>query len=359
MSIMDTVKSAMGLNPIHHADLDMQRVLDALDGLDPKPLHRLTPEEARRQPTPADAVRHLMRQENIAPPADTLQVEDIAIADAAGGANPARVYRPAGQGPLPVILYFHGGGWVIADLDTYDATPRALAMQTGAIVVSAHYRQAPEHKFPAAHEDACAAYAWLLQNAAGLGADPARIALAGESAGANLAINVAIHARDQGLQAPLYQVLVYPLANMDTDTESYHDSSNARPLGKEAMLWFLEHATATDQDRQSPLLRVLDARLQGLPAATVITAGIDPLRTEGEQLAHALTEAGVPVTHKGFAGVTHEFFGMAPVLEAARQAQALVCEHLRRALQGTGGAAGPADGAAPVPPNETGKAPPM
>ena len=340
MSILDTVKSAMGINPIHHADVDMKRVLDALADLDGKPIEKLEPQEARQQPTPADAVKRVMAEDKIAPPADTLQVSDITIPDAQGGSNPARVYKPAGAGTLPVILYFHGGGFVIADLDTYDATPRSLAAQTGAIVISAHYRQAPEHKLPAAHDDANAAYEWLLANAPQLGADPRRVALVGESAGGNLALNVAIHARDRGLTAPLYQVLVYPVVDTDTDTESYGDSSNAKPLNKDMMLWFVKHVIRSDDDKNSALLRVLHTPLEGLPPTTVITAGIDPLRTEGEKLARALTDAGVPVTHQGYPGATHEFFGMAPVVEAARDAQALASEHLKRAFSAQPTAAG-------------------
>lgn len=363
MSILNTVKSAMGINPTHHADLDMQRVLDALGDLDPKPLHKLSPAEARQQPTPADAVKKVMSEDNIATPADSLLVSDISIPDAAGGANPARVYKPAGAGPFPTILYFHGGGWVIADLDAYDATPRALATQTGAVVISAHYRQAPEHKFPSAHEDANAAYEWLLANAASVGADTSRIAVVGESAGGNLAINVAIHARDRGLQAPVYQVLVYPVANTDVGSESYHDSSNAKPLDKDMMLWFMKHVIREEEDKESLLLRVVDAKLEGLPPATVITAGIDPLRTEGHILASALTEAGVPVTHKNYAGVTHEFFGMAPVVAAAREAQELVSEHLARAFSAPACAPGagqqPVGGAGTIPPNNPAKAPLM
>lgn len=168
-------------------------MLEALQSLNPKPIEDCTPVEARQQPTPADAVKKVMADPAFAaPPAPGLEEvmsHDITIPGPAGGI-PGRIYKPAGEGPFPVIVYFHGGGWVIADIDVYDATPRSIAAQSKAIVVSAHYRLAPEHKFPAAHEDASAVWRWTLDNAATLGGDPARVAVMGESAGANLAINV-------------------------------------------------------------------------------------------------------------------------------------------------------------------------
>jgi acetyl esterase len=149
MSLTDAIKGIVGMDPTAHADADMKNVLEALKSLNPKPIEDCTPDEARIQPTPTDAVKKLMAQRGISMPAsvEAIRTEDITYSGAAG-AVPARVYRPAGEGPFPVILYFHGGGWVIADLDVYDATPRSIAAQANAIVVSAHYRLAPSISFP-------------------------------------------------------------------------------------------------------------------------------------------------------------------------------------------------------------------
>ena len=215
-----------------------------------------------------------------------------------GGKVDARIYRPEGpkDKALPVVLCFRGGGFVIADLDTYDASARALEKMTNAIVVSADYRRAPENKFPAAHEDALAAYKWVLANAADWGGDPKRIALAGESAGGNLAINTDIAARDQNLQAPVYQLFVYPVAGVDTNTPSYKKNANAKPLNKAKMEWFFFHAGKSPEDKKDPRLDIVGkAKLAGLPPTTVITAEIDPLRSEGQTLAAKLKENGVAV----------------------------------------------------------------
>ena len=193
-----------------------------------------------------------------------MRTEDIVIPGAAGS-NPARVYRPQGEGPFPLILYFHGGGWVIADLDTYDATPRSIAAQSNAIVVSAHYRQAPEHRLPAAHDDAFAAWRWLVDNAASLGGEPDRIAVMGESAGGNLAINVSIRARETGTRMPLHQALIYPVASNNIVSVSYEENRNARPLSKPMMLWFVHNVINSESDLTSPLIDVVSADLSGLP----------------------------------------------------------------------------------------------
>ena len=331
MSIVDTLKNAIGMDPAKRADPDMDRVLEALKSLNPKPIEGLNAIQARQQPTPTDAVRKVMLEAGItAPPSDVI-TSDITI-PGPGGSNPARVYRPEGTGPFPVILYFHGGGWVIADIDTYDATPRSIASLSRAIVISAHYRQAPEHKFPAAHADANAAYDWMLANAVSLGGDPLRVAVMGESAGANLAINVSIYARDHNLPLPKHQVLVYPVAGTDTSTESYHENSNAKPLNRDMMLWFIDKVINGPQDKESSLLNLSKADLHSLPSTTVITAGIDPLHSEGEKLVKQLQASGVSVDHEHYAGATHEFFGMATVVQAARYAQARVAENLRGAL---------------------------
>lgn len=326
-------------NPAADADVDMRRVLETLADLGPKPIEDLSPEEARKQPTPADAVAALLKEQGKDP--DKLKADmGVTTKDttypAAAGEQPIRIYTPAGAGggqPLPVVVYYHGGGWVIANLDVYDATPRAIAKQANAIVVSVEYRRAPEDKFPASHEDAVAAYKWVLDNAASFGGDPKRIAVMGESAGGNLAINTAIAARDQKLQPPLAQVLVYPVAGVDMNTPSYQANENAVPLNKAMMAWFVGHVVKSDADKQDPRLDLVGkADLQGLPPATVITAQIDPLMSEGQRLAEKLKAAGVETRYQNYDGVTHEFFGMSAVVADAASAQQLAVEELKKAL---------------------------
>ncbi|MCY0386907.1 alpha/beta hydrolase [Robbsia sp. Bb-Pol-6] len=361
MSVIDTIKSLLGADPVQNADADMQEVLDALASLNPKPIEDLDALEARRQPTATDAVKKVMAQKGLSGEIPGVSSRDIVIRGAVGD-NPARVYTPTSATPdssalpggafpastapdstpaLPVILYFHGGGFVIADLDVYDATPRSIAAQTGAIVVSAHYRQAPEHPFPAAHDDANAAWRWLLDNAASLGGDPSRLAVLGESAGANLAANVTIYARDHGLQLPVSQGLVYPIADTNTHTLSYEENRNAKPLNKPMMLWFVLQSLVDSDDQEDKRLRLVEQDLSNLPPTFVVTAGIDPLRSDGEKLAEGLESAGNAVQARNYPGATHEFFGMAAVVQAAREAQSFVAEGMRAAFVSASGAATP------------------
>ena len=311
----------------------MQKVLDALAGLGGKPLETLTPGVARTQPTPADAVKIVMTKKlRKAPiPEAVAKVEDRTYGDSS---IPLRIYTPKGKGPFPVIVYYHGGGWVIADLDVYDASPRALANASGAIVVSAHYRQAPEHKFPAAHDDAFAAYRWTLDNAASFGGDPARVAVAGESAGGNLAINTAIRARDEKVTMPMHMLLVYPVAGSDMTTPSYVTNANAKPLGKAGMEWFVKHVFSDPKQAKDPRIDLVSRKdLAGLPSATVITAEIDPLRSEGQALAKNLAAAGVKVDAADYPGVAHEFFGMGAAVADAKAAQKRAGKNLKAALK--------------------------
>lgn len=313
---------------------EMKAVLDKLAELGAKPLHTLTVEQARAQPTPADAVAAVMADEGIdAGPAAAIATSDIVIPGAAGDIE-ARVYTPAGEGPFPVIVYYHGGGWVIADLDTYDASARSLALGAEAIVVSSHYRQGPENVFPAAHEDAYAAYVWTVENAGTLNGDASRMAVAGESAGGNLAANVAIMARDAKITQPLHQLLVYPVAGNDMNTPSYVENAEASPLGKADMAWFVEHALASKQDAADPRINLFERDdLTGLPPATVITAQIDPLQSESMAYGEALKAAGGEVEMKNFDSVTHEFFGMGSVVPLAVEAMEFASDRLKMAFR--------------------------
>lgn len=322
-------------DPMKAANADMKKVLEQLVSLGGKPLATLSAEEARKQPTPADAVKALLAKEGKSTaPLEMAKVDSRKIPGAAGPID-ARIYTPKtdDKKPLPVVVYFHGGGFVIADLDVYDATPRALAKGANAIVVSAEYRHAPENKFPAAHDDAFAAYQWVTKNAVSFGGDPKRIAVAGESAGGNLAANVAIMARDKGAPMPLHELLVYPIAQTTTDTPSYEEWAMAKPLDKAGMLWFLDNTVRTAADKNDPRLDLVHAKLQGLPPTTIVQAEIDPLKSDGDMLAKSLEAAGVSVDKKLYEGVTHEFFSMGAVVGDAKDAESYAAGRLKDAFK--------------------------
>ena len=316
-------------------DTQMQGVLDQLQALGPKPIPTLTATEARRQPTPADAAeRELAEQGKPTAPDPAVMSTDRTI-QTAGGALPVRIYTPeSGAGPWPVVVYYHGGGWVIANKAVYDGGARALSKLANAVVVSVDYRQGPEHKFPAAHDDAIATYKWALENAASIKGDPRRVALAGESAGGGLAVATAIAARDQKLQMPTAIVSVYPIAGTDTTTPSYVENAAAKPLDRPMMSWFFEQYLRGPQDRADPRVNLVAANLQGLPPTTIINAQIDPLRSEGEQLAERLRAAGVTVQQKTYDGVTHEFFGMGAVVSKAMDAEQMAADALTKSFGG-------------------------
>jgi acetyl esterase/lipase len=321
-------------------DADNQAVVDALmKTLKLRPYHTLTPAEARRQPTFTDAVNEVLRAQGrpTTPPAGTTE-RNISVRGAAGSLN-ALLIKPTGtRGPLPVILYFHGGGWVIADSKVYAGGARGLARGAQAIVVSVDYRRAPEAPFPAQHDDALAAYRWLLSNAASLGGDRNRIAFAGESAGGNLAVATAMLARDAGLPQPRHILSVYPIAGNDLNTPSYQDTSNGPTLNRALMVWFFRYVPRTPADLMDPRINLVGANLSGLAPVTIVAAQVDPLRSEGELLAQRLQAAGVAVDRREWEGATHEFFGADALIGDAREAQAYASERLRAAFGG--GAAG-------------------
>ncbi|MFC3711795.1 alpha/beta hydrolase [Sphingoaurantiacus capsulatus] len=314
-------------------DAAISRVLDEVAALGQKPIETLSPEEARQQPLPADGVLSLLRKAGKeTPPQLGVETKDFIIPGPAGGIQ-ARLYGKAESDSVkPVLVYWHGGGWVIADLDDYDSTPRAMARAADCIVVSCHYRRAPEHKFPAAHEDAWAAYQWVVANAASLGGDPARVAVMGESAGGNLAANVSIMARDEGEQAPLAQILVYPVAGNDMNTVSYIENANAKPLSKPMMEWFVSHVFEDKAQTADPRINLVAANLADLPPTTIIAAEIDPLRTEGQLLARRLDDAGTDIGYHLWNGATHEFFGMGLIYADAAAAEGVAGLALRKAF---------------------------
>jgi acetyl esterase/lipase len=249
-----------------------------------------------------------------------------------GGPIPVRIYTPAGTGPFPVVVYSHGGGWVIATMDTYDSSARALTNAAQAIVMSIEYRKGPEHRFPAAHDDAFAAYQWALQNAASIGGDPSRVATAGESAGGGLAVATALMARDRGVRLPVHVLSIYPIADGDTQSPSYQENASAKPLDRPTMEWFFRHYLRNAQDAADPRISLVDANLRGMPPHTIVNAEIDPLRSDGEELAARLRAAGVQVQQRTWAGTTHEFFGTGAVVADAREAVAFGGGALRAAF---------------------------
>jgi acetyl esterase len=318
-------------------DPAMRPVLDALASLGGRPLETLTPDEARGQPTTADAVRKLLRAAGKGDsPAPNVTLEPLQI-DGPLGRIPLYVYTPADAGKdqlLPVLLYFHGGGFVLGGTLAYEASIRALAVRSGAIVVSVEYHQAPEHKYPAAANDAYAAYRWVLEHAAEFNGDASRVAVGGEGAGGTLAAVVAQMARDKREKAPAHQLLICPILNDDMETASYRAHALAKPLGKAAMAWYLTHYTAAPNDAdQAYAMPAKAATLRRLPPATIITAAIDPLASEGRAYAYRLQKDGIAVSFKEYAGVTHDFFGMGAVLPAAREAQEFAGDRLKRALR--------------------------
>ncbi|HZR84252.1 MAG TPA: alpha/beta hydrolase [Candidatus Binatia bacterium] len=249
------------------------------------------------------------------------------------GDIPVRIYTPEGGAPLPVLVYFHGGGWVIGDLETHDASCRALANLAGCLLVATDYRLAPEHKFPAPLEDCYAAARWVVENASSIGGDPKRVAIGGDSAGGNLTACVALKARDEGGPSFAHQLLIYPVTDAACDTASYRDNAEGYFLTKDAMVWFWNHYLRDRSDAESPYASPIRARdLRGLPPATVITAEYDPLRDEGEAYGERLAAAGVPTRTTRYDGMIHGFFGMTEILPQAKEAMRQAAAALRDAF---------------------------
>jgi acetyl esterase len=270
------------------------------------------------------------------PMAEVGRLEDRTIPGPDGNDVPVRIYWPVDEAPsLPVVVFFHGGGWVFGGIESHDATVRSLVDQSGFVFVSVDYRLAPESRYPAAADDCYAATVWVADNAESLGVDPARIAVAGDSAGGNLAAVVALMARDRNGPALAFQLLVYPCTDMEPARYgSYHENARGFFLTSEAMHWFYDHY-AGDADRKHPYLAPInEADLAGLPPALVITAEFDPLRDEGEAYARCLREAGVPAESVRYDGQIHGFFSMTTTLERAKDAQAAAAAALRGALAG-------------------------
>ncbi|CAA9515554.1 MAG: hypothetical protein AVDCRST_MAG17-2260 [uncultured Solirubrobacterales bacterium] len=306
-------------------DLDVQLLL-RIQGLMPQPPKgSITPRTAREQMRRSAAV--------LAESMPSMErIEDLDLPGPTG----ARLYSPhrAERGEArPLLVYLHGGGWVSGDLDTHDGPCRLLAAEGGALVLAVDYRRAPEHRFPAAVEDALAAFEWAVDNASDLGADPARIAVGGDSAGGNLAAVVSRLTRDGGGRTPAMQLLIYPVTDLSVKRPSYHRFAEGFFLNEADMDWYRDHylgaEPAVDDPRVSPLL---DPDLGGLPPAYIATAGFDPLRDEAEAYAEALRAAGVPAALHRHSSLVHGFANHTAVIPAARTAMLEVAGAMRMGL---------------------------
>jgi acetyl esterase/lipase len=323
-------------------DKQMQAVVEQFTAFNDPALPTLSARQARMTHSVTDAVNALLAKNSKTPSSPSLAVSQRVLpasyttASAPDGV-PVRIYAPTGTtGTQPAIVYYHGGGWVIGSLNVYEPSAKALAANTGAIVISVDYRLASEsmNKFPAAHEDAYAAYKWVRDNAATLNINPAKIAVAGESAGGNMAAAVCILARERGLALPVHELLVYPVADNNLNTTSYNQYASAVPLNRPNIQYFTGLYFNSPADGDDRLISLVDvADLRGLPTTTIIAAEIDPLQTEGMSLRDKLTAAGVSVDYTLYPGTTHEFFGTYDVVPPAQTAQAHAAERLKAAFQ--------------------------
>jgi acetyl esterase len=293
---------------------EVRALLEMMDAQGATPLELQDPVEARG--ARLEPMKLLGGQ-----PDQLNRVEDLSF-PGPGGDIPLRLYAAERGGLRPALVYFHGGGFVFGNLDTHDAVCRALAKESGAVVISVDYRLSPEHKFPVAVDDSYAATVWVAANAEKLGIDARRIAVGGDSAGGNLATVVAMRCRDAGGPALAAQVLIYPVTDSSSlETGSHREFGEGYFLTSAGMEWFTGHyLTSADQKRHPEVSPLLAPNLSGLPPALVITAEFDPLRDEGEAYANRLKEAGVPVTISRYPGMIHGFVSMRGVLAGGRQA---------------------------------------
>ncbi|HEX8551159.1 MAG TPA: alpha/beta hydrolase [Abditibacteriaceae bacterium] len=324
-------------NTTIRVDAQQKRVLDELTTFNSPPVRFLTPHNARNLPSPTTAVMSLLSKRSKPVFEPVGDVSHLVIRTPDGRQILSRVYRPRGMAKaknLPVLMYFHGGGFVFANLDTYDPSCRALSNAAKAMVISVAYRQAPENPFPAAPEDAYAATQWAMNNIQNHGGDPRRVAVSGESAGGNLATVVCLMARDRRGKMPVHQLLVYPVTTWETsDQPSVVKYAKAKPLDTPMLAWFRGHYLKNPNDINNPYASPLKANLRGLPAATVVAAEIDPLQSQGIQYVVKLRSAGVPVEYRLYRNVAHEFFGQGAVVAKAKQAVAFSAARLKMAYR--------------------------
>jgi acetyl esterase len=305
-------------------DPQAREFLDGLAAAGNPPLSEQSPEAAR--------AGFALLASLSGPPDEAVPTDDRTIPGPAGNDIPVRVYRPQSDTPLPVVVYFHGGGFVIGDIHTHDATCQRLAAGVPAVVVSVDYRLAPEHVFPAAVDDCEAATQWVSAHAADLGADPARLAVAGDSAGGNLAAVVARRARDAGGPPIVFQLLVYPCTDLTRSLPSHTENGTGYLLDNDAMDWFMAHYVGDDDLEHADASPLAVADLAGLPPALVVTAEFDPLRDEGEAYADRLRAAGVKVVSSRYDGMIHGFYGLDALFDSSKKATAETVLALRDAL---------------------------
>jgi acetyl esterase len=301
---------------------EIRGILEAMAAMGAPPPEALPVPEARK------AAYGLMQLAG--EPEQVARVEDRRIPTRAGEIT-VRIYSPEGSGPFPGVVYLHGGGWVICDLETHDNICRAISRRAGAVVVAPDFRRAPEHKFPAALEDCEDATRWVASNASALSIDAHRLAVAGDSAGANMATVIARHARDNKGPAIALQVLVYPVTNLSAyDTPSHKEFAEDHFLTRSGMEWFVSNTFAKVEDALSPdASPKFAASLSGLPPVLIITAECDPLRDEGEEYAKRMQEAGVPVAFNRAAGMIHPFLNFLGATQGAQKAVDQIAEAVR------------------------------
>ena len=306
-------------------DPQVKKILQEAEALGLPAYQDLSPVEARKQML------------DLAPPVDPLlsvnRVEDRIIPGPDGDIA-IRLYYPLGDPPFAALLFFHGGGWVIGDLDTHHGVCHALAKTSGCLVVAVDYRLAPEHRYPAAVEDAYAAVTWVAENSAGIQADPDRLAVGGDSAGGHLAAVVALMARDRKGPRLDLQILIYPITDYNFNTPSYVENREGYMLTRDLMKWFWNHFIEDQSQANDPYVAPLRAENLGdLPPALIITAEYDPLRDEGEAYGKRLQEAGVKVTLSRYPGMIHAFIRMTSRLDKANEALDEIAGRLRDFLR--------------------------
>ena len=301
-------------------DPSIQVVLDSLAGSDSPDLSEMAVPDARAMMAMLTVID-----------GEPEPVDDVTTRAIPGPAGdiPVRIYRNAGDEPRPVLVWYHGGGWVIGDLESADPTARKLANRSGAVVVSVDYRLAPEHRFPAAVDDCWAALEWVSVNAEAIGGDATRLAVGGDSAGGNLAAVVAAKAAQEGAPRLRHQLLVYPATDLTFSHPSIDTNGDGYLLTRASMLWFADHYLG-ETDPKDPVVSPLYADdVSGVAPATVLTAEFDPLRDEGAAYAERLTEAGVDCDHRCYAGMIHGFFGMGTITPVALESMDAACARLR------------------------------
>ena len=329
---------------VSKADPQMQVVLDQLHKDGAKSFSMLTVEQARSGPTAQMAAMQVAQKMNMTTPEPVGGVGETSMSGRDGNNVSLLVYTPTGKdtGPYPVLVYFHGGGWVVGDLraNPYDASCRALCNKAHCVVVSVDYRLAPENPYPAAVNDCYDAFQYVASHADKFKGDGKHVAVAGESAGGNLAVAVSLMAVDQHAMLPSTILSIYPVGGYYTDTASAKENALAIPLDTPSLVWFYEKYVPTMANRSARYFDIDKADLHGLPMTTVITDQIDPLHDDGVMLADNLRQAGVQMRYMNYDGVTHEFFGMAMVVDKSKDAQTFAVDGLNMGFGRTPGMSG-------------------